>query len=54
MGSASDYDGRDRLLKLAPGTHTVELSHPGFQSFSAELSGGDWRQTFDVNLAPTL
>lgn len=52
FGSAQDFDGRERLLPLAPGLHQVELSRQGFQTFSIELRGGAWRQTLGVTLDP--
>lgn len=52
MGNAEEFDGRVRLLRLGSGAHRVTLSHPGYQTFQAELTGGDWRQTVDVRLEP--
>ncbi len=53
-GFASDYDGRKRLLALAPGRHQITLAHAGFAPVAIDVtvSADGGRQTLDAVLPP--
>lgn len=50
VGKAREYDGKNAVLKLSPGTHQIQISAEGYKGHNQKVYLSDTQEIIELNL----